>query len=397
MADITGTAANDVLVGTNDDDALNGLIGADKMAGGDGNDIYFVDQVGDVVTELTDKGFIDRVVTTVSTTLAANVEFLELVGGALSGTGNGQENVLLGNSFDNTLDGGDGRDLLSGGLGNDTLIGGKGHDYMVGGDGQNRLQGGVGDDTLNGFGGDNVMEGGAGNDTYYVDNAGDKIVEQAGQGNDVVFSYLSIDLSTNGAQVEDLYLVGAKDQDATGGQIANHIVGNDYKNNIDGGAGNDSLSGGGGDDSLTGGDGDDVLEGLGRVDTLSGGKGNDTYLLPGDNDLVIDESGFDEVVSENSIELGEVGAFDDNKVFVTAAIERLTLTGTGNTYGEGNTLHNIITGNGGNNELRGEDGDDTLGGGDGDDTLKGGAGIDAMIGGKGDDTYWIDSTKESVT
>ena len=164
MADLTGTAANDVLVGTNDDDTLNGLIGADKMAGGDGNDIYFVDQAGDVVTELTDKGFIDRVVTTVSTTLAANVEFLELVGGALSGTGNGQENVLLGNGLDNTLDGGDGPDLLSGGHGNDTLVGGKGHDYMVGGDGQNRLQGGVGGDTLNGFGGDNVMEGGAGND-----------------------------------------------------------------------------------------------------------------------------------------------------------------------------------------------------------------------------------------
>ena len=63
MADITGTAANDVLVGTNDDDTLNGLLGADKMAGGDGNDTYFVDQAGDVVTELNDKGLYDRVVT----------------------------------------------------------------------------------------------------------------------------------------------------------------------------------------------------------------------------------------------------------------------------------------------------------------------------------------------
>ena len=46
MADVTGTAANDVLVGTNDDDTLNGLLGADKMAGGNGNDTYFVDQAG---------------------------------------------------------------------------------------------------------------------------------------------------------------------------------------------------------------------------------------------------------------------------------------------------------------------------------------------------------------
>ena len=80
-----------------------------------------------------------------------------------------------------------------------------------------------------------------------------------------------------------------------------------------------------------------------------------------------------------------------------AAIERLTLTGTGNYYGEGNALDNVISGNRGNNELRGEDGDDTLFGGDGNDTLKGGAGIDAMIGGKGDDTYWIDSKNEVVT
>src|SRR6185436_11979656 len=199
MADITGTGANDVLVGTNDDDTLNGLFGADKMAGGDGNDVYFVDQAGDVVTELADKGFVDRVVTTVSTTLAANAEFLELVGGALNGTGNKQENVLLGNSFDNTLDGGDGHDLLSGGLGKDTLIGGKGDDYLTDSSGQNLLQGGTGNDTLTGFGADNVMEGGAGDDRYYVDSASDQVVEQAGQGTDVVFTHISFDLSTKGA------------------------------------------------------------------------------------------------------------------------------------------------------------------------------------------------------
>ena len=290
MADLTGTAANDVLVGTNDDDTLNGLIGADKMAGGDGNDIYFVDQAGDDVTELTDKGFIDRVVTTVSATLVANVEFLELVGGALSGIGNGQENVLLGNGLDNTLDGGDGGDLLSGGHGNDTLVGGKGHDYMVGGDGQNRLQGGVGDDTLNGFDGDNVMEGGAGNDRYYVDNAEDKIVEQAGQGIDAVFAYVSIDLSTNGAQVEELYLNNSKNQDGTGNELANFIAGNDYDNKIDGRGGNDSLSGGAGKDALIGGDGNDDLNGQEGADTLSGGKGDDFYYI-GDSDSLIDKSG----------------------------------------------------------------------------------------------------------
>src|SRR5688500_16230545 len=89
MTVVTGTAANDVLVGTNNDDVLNGLTGADKMSGGAGNDIYFVDQAGDVVTELANKGTEDWIVSTISTILAANVEHLELVGGALNGTGDG--------------------------------------------------------------------------------------------------------------------------------------------------------------------------------------------------------------------------------------------------------------------------------------------------------------------
>jgi len=95
MAILTGTAANDTLVGTANDDTLNGLTGADKMSGGDGNDRYFIDQAGDIVTELANKGTFDYVVSTFSTTLAANVEFLELAGGALNGTGNAGRNFLI--------------------------------------------------------------------------------------------------------------------------------------------------------------------------------------------------------------------------------------------------------------------------------------------------------------
>ena len=59
MAVVTGTAANDVLAGTSKDDTLDGLTGIDTMAGGNGNDIYFVDQAGDVVTELANRGLQD--------------------------------------------------------------------------------------------------------------------------------------------------------------------------------------------------------------------------------------------------------------------------------------------------------------------------------------------------
>ena len=71
-----GTGGNDVLTGGNDNDALDGLAGADTMSGGAGNDTYFVEHVGDVVTELLDKGTQDTIVSVISLTLPANVENL---------------------------------------------------------------------------------------------------------------------------------------------------------------------------------------------------------------------------------------------------------------------------------------------------------------------------------
>ncbi len=46
----------------------------------------------------------------------------------------------------------------------------------------NALTGGAGDDTLDGKGGSDLMRGGANNDTYWVDDARDLVVEAAGEG-----------------------------------------------------------------------------------------------------------------------------------------------------------------------------------------------------------------------
>src|SRR4029079_6611857 len=51
---------------------------------------------------------------------------------------------------------------------------------LVGGPGNAPMTGGVLDDTLDGRGGAHTMTGGRGNDTYYVDDAGDQVVEQSG-------------------------------------------------------------------------------------------------------------------------------------------------------------------------------------------------------------------------
>src|SRR5438067_1854027 len=95
------------------------------MVGGLGNDIYDVDNVGDVVTENADEG-IDRVRSTISYDLGlgSHVETLVLLGdGPIDGRGNELGNLLVGNSAANELGGLEGNDILNGRLGADMLIG----------------------------------------------------------------------------------------------------------------------------------------------------------------------------------------------------------------------------------------------------------------------------------
>ena len=119
---ILGNAGRNQLVGTAFDDVLNGGGGADDLQGGDGNDNYLVDNAADAITELAGRG-IDRVRSSVSFRLAANVEDLELTGtSAINGTGNDLVNQILGNAARNVLDGGAAADLLQGGEAGDLYL-----------------------------------------------------------------------------------------------------------------------------------------------------------------------------------------------------------------------------------------------------------------------------------
>ena len=120
---LTGTAAKDTVLGLLGDDTLDGGLGADYLAGGAGNDVYYVDNVLDVVYEAAGEG-IDTVYASVAYTLGANVENLVLTGFAdLAGTGNSLDNRLTGNSGANTLTGGDGNDTLDGSASRETWWG----------------------------------------------------------------------------------------------------------------------------------------------------------------------------------------------------------------------------------------------------------------------------------
>lgn len=229
---LTGSAGADTLVGLAGFDMLDGGGGADRLVGGDYGDTYLVDNAGDVIVELAGDTGTDTAVASASYTLADNVEVLRLTIGGLTGTGNAADN---------------------------TLIGSAGHDVLYGLTGADSLDGGTGADTL---------IGGADNDVYYVDDAGDTLVEAAGGGGDRVMASVDYVLP---AEVETLQLTG----------LAHGGTGNEGVNELIGGGGNDTLRGLGGTDILEGGYGNDTLIGGTGQDVLQGGDGADRFVFAG--------------------------------------------------------------------------------------------------------------------
>ncbi|ESQ74097.1 calcium-binding protein [Asticcacaulis sp. AC402] len=354
----------DFLEGGDGQDYLDGGTGSDTMVGGGGDDTYVVDANGDIVNDLNGGGT-DTVMTGLTWTLGTYIENLTLTGSANSrGTGNDLGNILTGN------------------------------------DGNNTLTGGLGDDS------------------YFIQNTGDNVVEANGGGTDVIYSQVSYNLT--GRFVETLVLTESA-TDAIGNSYANALFGNTVGNLLDGGGGADTLGGAAGDDTymvnvasdvviesadegtdivyasvsyvlsadierliltgtaangtgnasnnaITGNDGNNVLDGDSGVDTLVGGLGNDTYHVDDSLDIVTEASGAgtDTVISSASYNLtGRV-------------VENLTLTGVDDLTAIGNGVGNKLTGNTGNN------------------LLDGGSGADTLTGGLGDDTYYVQATGDKV-
>ena len=112
------------------------------------------------------------------------------------------------------------------------------------------------------------MIGLGGNDRYYVDNAGDEIVEAVGGGTDTAYTTISYTLGS-GARVETFSTILQVDTaaiDLTGNGIGQTIYGNAGVNVIDGKFGNDVLVGLGGTDTFA----FTTALGAGNVDTITG-------------------------------------------------------------------------------------------------------------------------------
>jgi Ca2+-binding RTX toxin-like protein len=139
---LSGGSLNDSIAGMGGADTLDGGAGADTMAGGLDDDLYFVDNVGDVVREVSRQG-IDTVLLRTGVFSASSME-IENITGDLAGiayhiTGHAVSNRLTGHGLNDTLTGLGGADTLNGLAGDDRLVGGLGKDSLIGGEGQDRF------------------------------------------------------------------------------------------------------------------------------------------------------------------------------------------------------------------------------------------------------------------
>jgi Ca2+-binding RTX toxin-like protein len=228
-AGLTGTGSGNV-------DTLLSTGGANILAGLGGNDIYFVNNIGDAVMEVAGDG-IDTVEATVSYTLPANAEALYMLGSGLTGTGTNNAESLLSSGGANTLVGLGGDDLYyvnnigdtvteAAGGGFDVVVAGANYAlpaevealFMIG----SGLTGtGTADaDSLLSSGGPNTLVGLGGDDLYYVNNTADVVTEAANGGFDSVNAFVTYTLPTN---VEALYMIGSG-LTGTGNSGANTLV-----------------------------------------------------------------------------------------------------------------------------------------------------------------------------
>ncbi len=270
---LNGGGGSDILVGNGGNDVLNGGAGNDLLIGNSGNDTYTFTPASvaetDTLEEQVGQGTDTLNFSSLTTAVTVNLGL------------RGSQAVHTNRSI-----------MLNSDIAFEFVRGGSGNDVLRGNSSNNSLYGNGGNDSLTGFAGNDTLVGGLGNDTYVFGTAAaaetDTLTELAGQGADTLnFTALTtavtLNLGLTSAQAvhtnRSIRLnSGAAFENARGGSAGDTLRGNSLNNSLYGNGGNDTLIGLNGNDSLFGGLGRDFLIGGRGLDVLNGNEDEDLLI-----------------------------------------------------------------------------------------------------------------------
>jgi Ca2+-binding RTX toxin-like protein len=270
VEDLTGGLDDDILVGNDADNRIDGREGNDQVSGLGGVDVLLGGE-SDLGRDRLDGG--------------RGADQLDGGPGDDRLFGGDEDDSLDGDSGSDALDGGGGNDLVQGGPGSDTSVfggagadevygankgsqvGGDGADSLGGGEGNDQLFGGPANDTLDGGFGSDALGGGEGDDTaLYTRTAPVKV---------------TLDEANNDGEAGEQDDIAQDIEAVRGGSNQDDLFGNAAANTLEGGEGDDYIDGGpGARDQLHGDQGNDAIRARdGQPDNVDCGLGTDFAII----------------------------------------------------------------------------------------------------------------------
>jgi VCBS repeat-containing protein len=406
-----GGSGSDQLNGDNGSDRLEGGGGADTLNGGAGADVFVYSAVSDSITGSSDtiiafESGVDKIdlgglnptsvsltssggYTTVSAMTSSGMLSIQVQGSVVASD-------IVTSSLIGDLTGTSSDDVLFGAQNSLKLEGFAGNDVLFGNTASNLIDGGAGSD---------IMYGGGGDDTYIVEDGGDRVMELAGGGIDTVLTWIDYSLSP---YADNLTLLGSAYIGGLGNEGNNVITGNVGDNSLNGDDGDDTIIGGGGQDILYGGRGADVFVFLNWTDAIASQqdwikdfeRGVDKIDIGAINPISFNFSHFVNYwTGDNTTTVSIATPSGTTVLTVNGLIDETDFTmsiqpvrgSSGDDRLVGGGSSDWLEGNDGNDILIGLAGSDTLRGGLGNDRIFGGSGNDVLTGGGGADSFCFDA------
>jgi Ca2+-binding RTX toxin-like protein len=410
------SAAATTLIGSSGNATLYGGLGTDLVQGGSGTNVLYAGDGGTA---------------TAPTTVIGGTGVSTLYGGAgsslLEDNQSGQDLLVSGTANDSMF-----------GIGNDTLVAGSGNDFMQAYSGSVNFEfrAGFGNATITSAGGAvNLLLGPGLLTTDFTgsvgfDTMGNSYLNLSGDGGSIAIENALTGVLASAVYVDPSSIplatlftdVFGGDQTVASGSN-NFIINLGNSESIAAGTYNDTISSWGSNDTIKGGtsnnadliysggsaasiasgSGGDSITGTGANDSIVGGTSGDHITVTGANALVTSSSGNDSITASGSADT-LVGGTGKSTFYVNNAstviqvslgggidtvvasvsytaptnVNVLTLTGSANIMGTGNS------------------GSDTLTAGAGQDTLVAGAGAATLIGGTGNTIFVLNSASDLV-